>query len=141
MTNAPLVARKLAVLEEHLARLRARRPPSVEAFRADTLLQDGVSMSVLVVVQEAIDIALHIASDEGWGVAARYAEAFTILAQRGVLDPALAHELAAAVQLRNRIAHGYGSLDVDRLWAELPNGMRSFGAFASAVAAFLQAHE
>lgn len=140
MTNAPLVARKLAVLEEHLARLRARRPSSVETFRADTVLQDAVSMSLLVVVQEAVDIALHIASDEGWGVAARYAEAFTLLAQRGVLDPALAHELAAAVQLRNRIAHGYASLDVDRLWAELPNGMRCFSAFASEIAAFLRAH-
>ncbi len=66
MTNVVLVVRKLATLEEHLRRLRERRPADVAAFRADALLQDAVALSMLVVVQEAIDIALHIASDEGW---------------------------------------------------------------------------
>jgi uncharacterized protein YutE (UPF0331/DUF86 family) len=139
VTNAALVARKLAVLEEHLRRLVARRPESVDAFRADTLLQDAVSMSLLVVVQEAVDIALHIASDEGWGVAARYADAFTTLADHGVIEPALAHALGSAVRLRNRVAHGYATLDVDRLWAELPEGERAFSAYSAAVARFLVA--
>jgi uncharacterized protein YutE (UPF0331/DUF86 family) len=66
VTNVVLVARKLASLEEHLRRLLERRPTDVAAFRADALLQDAVALSVLVVVQEAIDIALYIASDEGW---------------------------------------------------------------------------
>ncbi len=52
MTNAALVARKLAVLEDHLRRLKSRRPPTREAFEADLLLQDAVAMSLLVVVQD-----------------------------------------------------------------------------------------
>jgi uncharacterized protein YutE (UPF0331/DUF86 family) len=65
MTNVDLLTRKLATLDEHLRRLRERRPDDLATFRADTLLQDAVALSVLVVVQEAIDIALHMASDEG----------------------------------------------------------------------------
>ena len=52
---------------------------SRRASRAhDLLLQDAVSMGVLVVVQEAMDIALHIASDEGWELAQTYRDAFMV---------------------------------------------------------------
>jgi uncharacterized protein YutE (UPF0331/DUF86 family) len=137
VTNVALVARKLAILEDHLGRLRQRRPAVVDVFKTDTLLQDAVALGVLVVVQEAIDIALHLASDEGWELAASYREAFTVLERHGILDAALSAELAAAAQLRNRIAHGYASLDAERLWNELPSGIAAFSAFAGKVAAFV----
>jgi uncharacterized protein YutE (UPF0331/DUF86 family) len=137
VTNVVLVVRKLASLEEHLRRLRERRPEDLAAFRTDALLQDAVALSVLVVVQEAIDIALHIASDEGWEHASSYRDSFVTLERHGLLDAALTARLAAAAQLRNRIAHGYSSLDVDRLWTELPDGIAAFSAFAARVAAFL----
>jgi uncharacterized protein YutE (UPF0331/DUF86 family) len=137
MTNAALVARKLAVLEDHLQRLRERRPESLAALEADLLLQDAMAMSILVLVQEAMDIALHIASDEGWELASTYREAFGILAKHGVIDPGLALSLSGTANLRNRIAHGYASVDVARVWNELPAGMIAFEAFASAIAAFL----
>jgi len=82
MTNVALVARKLAILDEHLRRIRERRPDDLEAFRRDLLLQDAVAMSVLVVVQEGMDIALHIASDEGWELATTYREAFVVRRHR-----------------------------------------------------------
>jgi len=137
MTNAALVARKLAVLDDHLQRLRRRRPESLAALQADQLVQDAMAMSVLVVVQEAMDIALHIASDEGWELASTFREAFGILANHGVIDPALALSLAGTANLRNRIAHGYASIDVARVWNELPGGIAAFDAFAAAIAAFL----
>jgi uncharacterized protein YutE (UPF0331/DUF86 family) len=137
LTNAALVARKLAVLEEHLRRLRERRPADVTTFAADALLQDAVAMSVLVVVQEAMDVALHIAADEGWEIAATYRDAFAVLERHGVIAAPLARSLGGSAQLRNRIAHGYASLDAARLWSELPEGVASFGAFAEAVSAFL----
>jgi uncharacterized protein YutE (UPF0331/DUF86 family) len=138
VTNAPLVARKLAVIEEHLRRLRERRPADVEAFKVDTLVQDAVAMGLLVVVQEAMDVALHLASDEGWEIASTYREAFEVLARHGVLAPALATVLAGAAQLRNRIAHGYASLDAERLWGELPHAIAAFEQFAQAIAGWLQ---
>ncbi len=94
-------------------------------------------MSVLVVVQEAMDIALHIASDEGWELASTYRDAFVVLARHGVISSELAATLGGAAQLRNRIAHGYATVDVDRLWSELPAGSAAFGEFARAVARFL----
>jgi uncharacterized protein YutE (UPF0331/DUF86 family) len=137
MTNVALVTRKLATIVDHLRRLRERRPPDFESFERDLVLQDAISMGILVVVQEAMDIALHIASDEGWELASTYREAFVVLERHGLIDAALSSSLVGASQLRNRIAHGYASLEAKRLWSELPSGIASFDAFVSAVSRFL----
>src|SRR5437660_6155271 len=99
MTDTLVVLRKLAILREHLARLRVRRPPDAAAFAADIVLQDAAALSLLVTVQEAADIALHIASDEGWEVPGSFAEAFQVLVQHGVIDAELGRQLAAIAAL------------------------------------------
>ncbi len=86
MTDAPLVSRKLAILREHAARVRRRRPPSPEMLRADVDRQDSISLSLLVAIQEAADISFHIVADEGWGAPSSYAEGFEVLARQGVID-------------------------------------------------------
>ena len=137
MTNVMLVARKLATLDDHLGRLKQRRPATIEIFAGDLLLQDAIAMGILVVVQEAMDIALHIASDEGWPLASTYREAFAVLEQHGIIGAGLAASLSGTAQLRNRIAHGYATVDVARVWSELPPGIAAFEAFAAAIATFL----
>jgi uncharacterized protein YutE (UPF0331/DUF86 family) len=137
MTDAVILARKLSVLREHLDRLRRRRPETPEELRQDVDRLDALSMSVLVVVQEAIDIAFHIASDAGWPLPATYREGFTLLADKGVIPAPLARELAGAVRLRNRNAHGYASIDVETLWRDLPSGILAFDELAKLVAPLL----
>jgi uncharacterized protein YutE (UPF0331/DUF86 family) len=139
MTDTELVLRKLAILQDHLQRARRRRPGTIEALVADQDLQDALSMSLLVAIQEALDIAFHIAADEGWGIPGSYAESFELLARNGVLDAELARGMAGAAGLRNRIAHGYATLDLARLWAELPHGLKLLGRYAQALATFLGA--
>jgi uncharacterized protein YutE (UPF0331/DUF86 family) len=127
----------LATLAEHVERARRRRPADVQLFRDDVDLQDSLAMSLLVATQEAVDVAFHIATDEGWGVPASYADAFALLARRGVIHGALADELGRVVGVRNRVAHLYGTVDFERLWREIPIGMDALDRFASAVARFL----
>lgn len=134
MTDLAIILRKLAALREHTARLRRRRPGEASQLRDDVDLQDAIAMSLLVAVQAALDVALHIASDEGLGIPASYSEGFEILAQHGWIEPELARRLAAMAALRNRIAHGYASVDHVRIWTELPGGLAAFDAFASKVA-------
>jgi len=91
-----------------------------------------------VAVQEAIDVAFHIAADEGWGAPASYAEGLAVLARHGVIDAPLSDALARVVSVRNRLAHGYATLDVDRLWAEVPAGVEALDRYATAIARFLR---
>jgi len=134
MTDVLLVLRKLGILRDHAARVARRRPVDPAAF-ADIDVQDALAMSLLVAIQEASDIAMHIVSDEGWGVPSSYADGFMALASRGVLEAALAQQLARMAGLRNRLAHAYAFVDADRLHAELPAGLESLERFARAIAA------
>jgi uncharacterized protein YutE (UPF0331/DUF86 family) len=137
VTDANLVLAKLGTLNEQIARMERRRAIDLELFRDDLDRQDALAMSLLVALQEAADVAMHIASDEGWGVAPSYAESFHRLAQHGIIDAALAAKLANIASLRNRIAHGYTSMDFERLWRETPGGIETFRDYASRVAAYV----
>ena len=136
MTDRLVVLKKLAMLREHAARIRRRRPATREAFESDVDIQDAIALSFLVATQEANDIALHLAADEGWGLPSSYAEAFDLLARNHVLTPEHARELAAVASVRNRIAHGYASVDPGRLWAELPAGLDALDRYVEAIARF-----
>lgn len=133
MTDPAVVLRKLTALREHVSRLRRRRPSVAEQLRDDVDLQDAIAMSLLVAVQAALDVALHVAADEGWGVPGTYADGFRMLAAHGWIDSDTERRLAGMAALRNRIAHGYATVDFARIWAELPGGLDAFDSLAAAV--------
>jgi uncharacterized protein YutE (UPF0331/DUF86 family) len=137
VTDTTIVLRKLSSLRDHVGRMRRRRPHDAALFRADVDLQDALSMSLLVAVQEALDIALHMATDEGWGLPASYVESLELLSKHDVIEPTLASELSKMAALRNRLAHGYASVDIDRLYNELPSGIDALERFAIRIAAVL----
>ena len=134
MTDKDVLVRKLTSLTEQVGRLRRRRGEDLAVFRADVDLQDAIGMSLLVAVQDALDIALHVASDEGWGVPPSYAESFELLERHAVIDGSLAQQLVRMATLRNRLAHGYATVDAERIWSELPAGIVALQAFASTIA-------
>jgi len=59
-------------------------------------------------------------------------------APRRPIDDDLAAKLGGTSHLRNRIAHGYATVDVDRLWTEIPDGLKTFEAFVKALAKFVE---
>ena len=137
MTDAALVLHKLSTLRDHVDRVRRRRPASAEMLRRDVDLQDALAMSLLVAIQEAANIAFNISADEGWGIPGSYADAFHMLARHRVIDTPLADELARTVAVRHRLAHGYATVDLDRLWTELPVGLGALDRYAAAIATFV----
>ena len=137
MTNAALVLAKLTTLRDHVGRMERRRPSDASALRDDVDRLDALALSLLVALQEAADIALHVAADEGWGIASSYAESFDLLARHQLIDPDLARRMAGIAALRNRVAHGYGTIDAERLWREVPGGVETLRAYAAAIAEYL----
>src|SRR5688572_13473596 len=65
---------------------------------------------------DAVRPRTHIVADEGWGIPDSHRGAFDMLATRRLVASTLATELSAAASMRNRIAHGYASVDNQRLW-------------------------
>lgn len=149
MSDPAILLRKLATLREHTARLKRRRPPGPDALRDDIDLQDAIAMSLCVSVQSALEVALrvalhgalhgalHVAAEQGAGVPATYADGFRMLADLGWIDGDTARRLAGMAALRNRIAHGYATVDHERIWSELPVRVAALDELATVVAARL----
>ena len=91
-------------------------------------------LNLFIGLQESISLATHWLADEGWDVPQSYGEVFAILADRGVLERDLATRLQAAAGLRNLIAHRYGAIDVDRIFAIATNQLDDLLSFCLHIA-------
>lgn len=133
MTDRRLLLKKLARLREHVNLLRQRRPAALDEFRSRDR-QDLAALAFVVAMQEAIDIAAHVCADDGLGLPGSYGESFQLLAAPGILGEELARQLARMVHVRNRIVHGYLSVDFETFWRDLPAGITGLDGFAAAIA-------
>jgi uncharacterized protein YutE (UPF0331/DUF86 family) len=124
------IARATARLEQ--AEAIVSRP--VEEFLADSRGRDLTSFYLLLAIQEAIDLAAHWVANAGWPTPDDAGSTFDLLADRGELDRELADALRGAAGLRNRIAHGYNTLDHARLHAEFSHGVVTLRRFLAAAA-------
>ncbi len=79
-----------------------------------------------------MDIALHLCSAQGV-VPATSAQAFAVLAERGVIDPGLAQRLQRAVGFRNVLVHEYTELDWKIVIQVLRTGTKDLAEFGKAV--------
>jgi uncharacterized protein YutE (UPF0331/DUF86 family) len=138
MVNADLVATKLAEPEERIERARLRCPATVDALERDRDALDIVAFNLMLAVQSCLDVASHIIADEGWPPATTLASAFASLRDHGVVRRETANALSRAAGLRNVVAHGYGGIDVTRLFAGATEGLRDLEAFRAEVAGWVR---
>lgn len=127
---------KLRELSRRLKRLEAKRPASAKALAADEDLQDIVARNLEVAIQNCMDIALHLCSAQGV-VPATSAQAFAVLADRGLIDRDLAQRLQRAVGFRNVLVHEYTEVDWKIVLQMLRTGTRDLADFGKAVAKVL----
>ena len=89
---------------------------------------------VQVAAQTCIDLANHIIASEGWRAPRDFGDSFTILAEHGVIDDALAGRFRGLAGLRNRLVHVYDEIDDTRVRDLLVAGLPDLDSFATAVA-------
>jgi len=130
-----IIARKVAAIRGRTARVRELLPPDAETFLAARTEAEALILNLFLALQESSDLALHLVADRGLGVPGDARSAFELLARAGLVAPALAGRLAAAVGLRNRIAHEYTGLDLRRVFTSARDHLADLDAFAAAVAA------
>lgn len=117
MVDKVILAAKVAAIRDATQRIRTVLPPTADAFLADRTSREVVTLNLFLALQESIALATHWLADEGWDVPQTHGQAFSALAERGVIDAELATRLRAAAGLRNLIAHRYAAIDFRRLFA------------------------
>jgi uncharacterized protein YutE (UPF0331/DUF86 family) len=135
VVDREVVARKVAAVIHHTARLRRRLPLSAAALDADEDLCSVVYFDLLQAIQGCIDLAVHACTHDSLGVPENPASAFALLAQHGVVEAGLSVRLASAAGLRNLIVHRYGDVVTDLVVEALKSGLDDLEAFAAALRA------
>ena len=110
MVDRDVVLAKLATIDRCLARIaetRAERRPALLPVDVD----DIVLLNLQRAIQAAIDLATHVVATEGYGLPESVADAFSLLAGRGVIDADHAQRLRRTVGFRNIAIHEYQALD------------------------------
>jgi uncharacterized protein YutE (UPF0331/DUF86 family) len=130
VTDPDLVGKRLAFIEASVADLRAI---PLENFDTDRREQAFALYTLLMAIQAAIDIALHIVSDERAGEPKSYGDAFMLLAQRKLLAPELARQLKSMAGMRNVIAHVYLNVDLAEVRDALENRLDDLLSFVAAI--------
>jgi uncharacterized protein YutE (UPF0331/DUF86 family) len=137
----PLVLRRrLRALERYLRVLRTLRERGREAFLHDEVVQDRAERNAELLAQICADIALHIVSATGEGAPETYSDALRMAGGIVGLADDVIDRLAAAVRLRNILAHMYLDIDHGRLFDEL-DWIDDTEAFAAAIERWLRIEE
>ena len=116
MIDKNLILAKAGRVDDHLKRIREKRSVTIDEFLRDLDRQESVLFNLQMAIQNCIDIAAHIISDEELGVAGSTNEMFYILQENGYLSPELTEKMVAAVGFRNLIVHEYGNVDLKRVF-------------------------
>lgn len=110
MTDADLVAKKLARIETCVRELRTLGRP--DEIRRDVREERFVEYTLQLAIQAALDVASHVVSDERLGEPATNRELFDLLERHGWLGPELAARLRDMAGFRNVLVHGYETVDL-----------------------------
>jgi len=135
MTDAPLVSKKLALIETYVRELEQISEP--ERLERDVRERRFVEHTLQIAIQAALDVASHIVSDERLGEPNSNRELFETLGSGGWLQPPLCVKLAMMAGFRNIVVHGYAEVDVAIVRDVLRNHLSDLIEFVSAVRARL----
>ncbi len=131
MTDAELVAKKLASIETYVRELRELARP--ELLRKDVREQRFVEHTLQLAAQAALDVASHIVSDDRLGEPRTNREIFDLLAGAGWIEDDLAAVLRNVIGFRNVIVHGYDTVDLGIVEDVVRNHLDDLLAFVEAV--------
>lgn len=116
MVDPDLVLTKAGSVRRHLNRVAEKRNVDQDSFLNDIDRQESILFNIQTAVQNCIDIAAHIISEEGFGVPGSTTEMFYLLEKNGYLDNDLTAKMVKAVGFRNLIVHEYGKIELAQVY-------------------------
>lgn len=133
MTDAALVAKRLAFIESRIAELRRlSRPAEIEHDLRELRFAEH---TLQIAIQAALDVASHVVSDGRLGEPNTNRELFDLLAAHGWIPSDLATRLRDMAGFRNVLVHGYAEVDPAIVRDVVEHHLGDLEAFVSAVRA------
>lgn len=131
MTDAELVAKKLAIVETCIRELRALA--RLDRLSSDVRERRFVEHTLQVAIQAALDVASHVVSDERLGEPETNRALFALLESAGWIDAPLSAALQRMAGFRNVLVHGYADVDLGVVEDAVRHGLSDLERFVVAV--------
>ena len=135
--DAAVIRRHLAALDASVQQLRTHTGVSADVLRSDRDRLWAVERGLQLAVQNALDIATHLAASQGMDVA-DYASSIDALAALGIAPKAFTDSFRDIAGFRNVLVHGYLQVDVNIVHRAVNNRLDDFVVFAQHVEQWLQ---
>ena len=129
MVDRDLIIAKASSVRRHLKRVVEKRGQDVEKFLKDFDCQDIVSFNLQLAIQNCIDIAAHVISEEGLGMPGSFTEMFYLLEENGYLSGELTEKMVRAVGFRNLLVHEYGKIDLKQVYQIASDHIEDFNRY------------
>lgn len=129
MVDHDLILAKADSVRKHLNRVIEKRQVDLRAFTQDLDRQEIILFNLQKAIQNCIDIAAHIISEEGLGVPGSTNEMFYQLEESGYLDADLTEKMVKAVGFRNLIVHEYARVDLKQVYETAQKDIEDLNAY------------
>ncbi len=133
MIDKDVILAKSHKVEYHLRRIKEKREISLDKFLDDLDYQESILFNLQMAVQNCIDLAAHIISDEELGMVGSTNEMFYILEENNYIDRDLSENMVAAVGFRNLIVHEYGKVDLKQVYHIVHHNIDDLEHFVKAI--------
>jgi len=107
LVDNDLILAKASSVKRHLRRIEEKRNIDLNIFLKDIDRQESILFNLQMAIQNCIDIAAHIISDEGFGVPGSTNEMFYLLEENDFMGRDITEKMVKAVGFRNLIVHEY----------------------------------
>jgi len=133
MIDKDVILAKSHKVEHHLLRIKEKREISLDKFLDDLDYQESILFNLQMAVQNCIDLAAHIISDEELGMVGSTNEMFYILEENDYINRDLSENMVAAVGFRNLIVHEYGKVDLKQVYHIVHHNIDDLEHFVKAI--------
>lgn len=116
MVDKDIVLAKSSAVKKHIKRIKDLAFKDFQEFQNNSDYQDILLFNIQLAVQNCIDIAAHMISDENMGIPGSTNEMFYLLEENGYLTRDITEKMVKAVGFRNLIVHEYVNLKLERVY-------------------------
>ncbi|MFZ4858326.1 MAG: type VII toxin-antitoxin system HepT family RNase toxin [Desulfuromonadaceae bacterium] len=128
-----ILVAKVTTIEKCINKVKEKRSASIDEFMVDEDSQDIVLFNLMQAIQGCVDMAAHIVSDEGYGMAGCMNDFFYLLRGRNIISVYLQEKLISAVGFRNLVVHEYAKLNLNQVYYIATHGIGDLEEFVSIV--------
>jgi uncharacterized protein YutE (UPF0331/DUF86 family) len=133
VVDRTILVAKVTAIEKCIIRVKEKRSPSFDAFKADEDSQDIVLFNLMQAIQGCVDLAAHIVSDEGYGMAGSMHEFFYLLQGKNIISISMQEKMISVVGFRNLVVHEYAKLDLNQVYEIATNGIKDLEEFIGVI--------